>query len=728
MQETHPSICRFCHASCAILVDVEDGRAVRVRGDKKNPIYHGYTCPKGRALPEQHNHPERLLHSLKRMESGSHIPIPSEQVISEVAQRVEEIVDRHGPRSVALYLGTFSLPYPAGSPFAQAFMDAIESPMRFTSATIDQPGKLIAPALHGGWGGGSQPFVGSDVWMLVGCNPTVAKSIGVPAYNPAWYLNDAVKKGMQLIVIDPRRSEAAKQAAIHLQAKPGEDPTIIAGILRVIISEGLYDEDFVRSNARGFERLRERVEPFTPEYVARRADIPADDLVRAARIFAAGKKGMANAGTGPNMARRGNLLEYLLLCLNTLCGRWVREGEALPNPGVLMPPIKAKAQPLPTTPGWGFGEKIRVRGLADTMAGLPTAALADEILLEGEGQVKALFCLGSNPMAAWPDQERTYRAMQALDLLVTLDIKMSATAKLADYIVAPKLSLEQPGMSMPLESLTPYAMGYLVPYAHYTPQIVETPAGSDLLEEWEFFYGMAREMGKPLTIQAAYAWGPDMDAPARSEIDMEQKPSTEEIFEMLTREAHVPLAEVKKYPHGHVFEELETRVEPKDADCDDWLELADATMMDELAEVAEEAFGEDQDWPYRLICRRLLDVHNSAGRDIDKLVRKYKYNPAFMHPDDLQELGVEPGDLIEIRSNHAGIYGVAEAESNLRRGVVSMPHAYGEAPTLENDRRVRDIGSNTGRLTNNDADYDPYSGIPLMSTIPVTVERADSVG
>ena len=726
MLETHTSICRFCHAGCAILVDIEDGKPTRVVGDKANPIYHGYTCPKGRALPQQHLNPERLLHSMKRRAKGEYDPISSEQAMDEIAERVAEIVAKHGPRSVALYTGTFSFPYPAAAPMALAWLDAIGSPMRFTSATIDQPGKLIAPSLHGSWGGGAQTFVGADTWMLVGANPTVSKSIGVPSYNPAWYLDDAVKKGLKLVVIDPRRSEAAKKAEVHLQAKPGEDPSVLAGIIRIILEEGLVDHEFVGENAEGLERLRAFVDPFTVDSVAKRADVPATELVRAARVFAGGRRGMAQAGTGPNMSSRGMLTEYLLLCLNTLCGRWLREGEAIPNPGVLLPPISAKAQPIPPGPGWGFGEKLRVRNLTDTRAGLPTAALADEILLEGEGQVKALFCLGGNPMAAWPDQEKTYAAMRELDLLVTVDIKMSATAKLADYVIAPKLTLEQPGMTLPSETLTPYAMGYSVPYAQYAPVVVDPPAGSDVIEEWEFFYGLAQRMGLPLTVQAAYSWGPDMKKPARTDLDMQNKPTTEDVFEMLTRGSNVSLEEVKRHPHGHVFAELGGVVKPADPDCEAKLDLANELMMEELAEVAAEAgVREDaQELPFLLTCRRLLDVHNSAGRDIDKLVRKYRYNPAFMHPDDLADLGIASGDLVEIRSSHSAIFGVAEAETNLRRGIVSMPHAFGDAPTEENDARVREIGSNTGRLSSVERDYDPYSGIPLMSSIPVSVARA----
>src|SRR5690606_33194030 len=141
---------------------------------------------------------------------------------------------------------------------------------------------------------------------------------------------------------------------------------------------------------------------------------------------------------------------------------------------------------------------------ANTAAGLPTAALADEILLPGEGHVRALINVGGNPIAAWPDQLKTWEAMQALELNVMLDIKMSATSKLAHYVIAPKLSLEVPGFTAPTESLAPHAMGYPAPYGQYSPALVEPPPGSDLIQEWEFFYGLAERMNLPLTLAPSY--------------------------------------------------------------------------------------------------------------------------------------------------------------------------------------------------------------------------------
>jgi anaerobic selenocysteine-containing dehydrogenase len=343
---THPSICRFCHACCAILVDVEEGRPVRVIGDRSNPVYGGYTCAKGRQLPQQHAHPDRLLHSMKRVAKGRHEPIASEQAMDEIAAQVRSIVDRHGPRSIALYIGTYSGPYPVSAPAAVSWLLALGSRMVFTSSTIDQPGKSIANALHGRWLAGGWGFDEADTWLAVGTNPIVSMAGGLSA-NPGRRLRDAQARGLKLIVIDPRRCDLAGFADLFLQPRPGEDPTLLAAMLHIILHEERFDREFVHTHTRGVEELAAAVAPFDPDYAARRAGVSAEAIVEAARTFASGRRGSAVAGTGPNMAGRGNLTEYLLLCLNTLCGNWRRAGDPVANPGALLPPATPVAQAEP---------------------------------------------------------------------------------------------------------------------------------------------------------------------------------------------------------------------------------------------------------------------------------------------------------------------------------------------------------------------------------------------
>jgi anaerobic selenocysteine-containing dehydrogenase len=318
--------------------------------------------------------------------------------------------------------------------------------------------------------------------------------------------------------------------------------------------------------------------------------------------------------------------------------------------------------------------------------------------------------------------------MEALDLLVTLDMKLAATSRLAHYVIAPKLSLEVPGLSLSMEALeqTYVAMGYSEPYAQYTPAIVAPPPGSDLIEEWEFFYGLAQRMGLALKLYPTRAeTGVLRERSDAIDVDMVRKPTTDEIFAQLVARARVSLDEVKRHPHGAIFADPPILVAAGDPAATDRLDVGNAEMLGELAQVAREGAraAEVVGRPFRLVSRRMPNAYNSSGRDIAALTRGTPYNPAFLHPDDLAALGVAPGDTVRIASDHASILGIAEAAPELRRGVLSMSHAFGDAP--DRDREYREIGSTTGRLVDGEREYDPYTGIPRMSAIPVSIERAE---
>jgi anaerobic selenocysteine-containing dehydrogenase len=721
MAETRASICRFCHAGCAILVDIDDaGRPSRVRGDRSNPVYGGFTCEKGRQLSAQHRHPDRLLHSMHRTTTGTHEPITATRAMDEVAEKLRSIIAEHGPRSVAVYTGTCASRNPAGKPMLMALMNAIGSPMRFDSNTIDQPGKSVAAAMHGVWGAPPHGFDDADVALLIGGNPFVALSGGIPNPDPVRRVREARARGLRLLVIDPRRSETAAAADLHLQPLPGEDIAIVSCLLHVIIAERLYDEQFVTEHVHGFASLCAAVAPFTPELVAARAGIAAAELVDCACQFGGARRGVATSGTGPSFAGRGStLLEYLVMVLNTICGRYLRAGETLWNPGVLLPEMPHKAQATPPWPAYGYGEKLRIRGLADAACGLSTAALAEEILLPGDGQVRALICLGGNPAAAWPDHAKTVEALESLDLLVTLDIKMSATAALADYVIAPRLTLEIPGSTYVAEIMYHYAVGFglPVPYAQYTPAVVEPPAESDVIEEWEFFFGIAQRMGVQLELAPNFR-RPDQ---ALWLLDMSSPPDLDGLLEHLYQNGRVSLSEVKSHPGGAVFDADPLTVEPADAGWSGWLDVANAELLAELDSARSSWWPHEDAYPFRLLCRRHVGALNSSGLDLPKMQAK-PHNPAFMHPADLAALGLVSGDAVCVRSAVGEIRAVAEGDPTLRRGLVSMTHAYGGSGA--DDDHFRTVGSNLARLTRVDADFDRITGMPQLSNVAVAVFAA----
>ncbi|HXY91830.1 MAG TPA: molybdopterin-dependent oxidoreductase [Acidimicrobiia bacterium] len=723
---TTTSMCRLCTALCPIVVTVDDGRAVEVHGDRDAPLFGGYTCPKGRALPEIHSSPERLLHSLKRRPDGSYEPITNEQLVAEVADRLADIVERHGPRSVAMYTGTSNIAYPTMGGMAAAMLRALGSTMFFSAATIDQPGIMIANAVHGLWLGGRNRLEDADAWLFVGTNPVISKQfIGE---NPARQLHHAVERGMKLLVIDPRRTETARLAHVHLQPRPNEDATLVAAILHVLLREGMVDSHFVAENVDGLDELRRAVAPFTPEYAAARADVPVDDLVEAARLLGRARRGGTGGGTGVSMTSRSSLVSYLLLCIDSVRGFHAREGDRVERPNVLLPPNPAKAQAFAPYRAWDVGAKLRVRGLGQTVAGLPTGALAEEILTPGEGQIRALFNAGGSPMMAWPDQRRTQEALADLELFVTTDVWHSPTARAAHYVAATKMTFETPGMTQVTEGIKYHniAYGFSEPYAQYTPALLDPPAGSDLIEDWQLFYRVGQRLG--LSMSWLSVFGSPLgylEAPLEPiPLDMDHEPTTDELFEIMCRGSNVPLAEVKRHPHGHVFEHLqEQRVAPRDTGCEARLDVGNADLLAELHAIGSEDYvtvrERAAERPFLLVPRRENRVINSTGRNLPGLMRGRRYNPAFMSPVDLSALGLTPGDTVCIRSEHDAIVGIVEADHDLRPGVVSMSHGFGANPGEHEDPRVD--GANTNRLLRADADYDPITGMPRMGALPVSV-------
>lgn len=287
MTKLHHTICRACHAGCGVFVEIDKAEPVSVRGNPDDPLFKGFCCIKGQNFHATRNSTERLLHSQKRQPDGRYKDIPVAQAMDEIAAALNVMIAQHGPRCLATYSGTMAANSGAvNSAISTAFLKAVGSRMGFNSNTIDQPGKMVASALHGRWSAPAHNFAESDVLMLLGVNPLVAMSGGIPHHNPGRHLTDALNKGLTLIVIDPRRSETARRAQHFLQIKPGQDVPLLAAMLQYIIEEELFDTEFCETDIHGLEALRVEVSAFTPESVAERTGLEADQIRAAARAFA----------------------------------------------------------------------------------------------------------------------------------------------------------------------------------------------------------------------------------------------------------------------------------------------------------------------------------------------------------------------------------------------------------------------------------------------------------
>jgi len=709
--ETHKTFCRFCHANCAMEVDVEDGKVLEVRGDPDDPAYGGYTCMKGRELPDSHNAAHRLHHSLVRDANGEFQETPMDQALAHVASELRRIIDQYGPNSVAVFMGSGGFQNSAAMAASMSFTQGLGSRNFYTSVTLDQPAKVFTTARYGKWMAGPNTFSESDVAMFIGNNPIVSHYApvgGVPPFSPSRRIRDRKAEGLKLIVADPRESDVARLADIYLPVKPGEDPALLAGMLHVIIEEELYDRNFVSANVDGFEELAAAVKPMTPEVAAERAGVEADQLVAAARMFAGGSKGCAVTGTGPEMAGNGTLTEYLVTCLNTICARFRQEGEKAAIPGVFtVQQGTPRAQVGPPMAMFGAEgmPKSRFRGLGHLGWEMPCNVLADEILTPGDGQVRAFISVGGNPVVGFPDQAKMVEALDDLELFVQIDPWMSASAKRADVVLAPSQCLEREDITNLSE------WWHEEPYARYV-EAIATPPG-DVIDEYEMFWTLAKALGTEMQL----AGGP---------LPMDHKPTKEEFLDLMVEGSLMKPSQVRKDAQAAggaaiIYSDKHPVAEPADNEEFHRFDLNAGEMAAAITRYADDA-ATREGFEFKLISRRSKTRFNSIGHPLKKLQEKTTTNPAYIHPDDIAQLGLEEGGIVEITSPHATIHGVVKASDRVRRGLVSMAHAYGDADASKED--VRERGSSTNRLTSEVVDFDPITGQSLQSAIPVKLVAA----
>jgi anaerobic selenocysteine-containing dehydrogenase len=316
---------------------------------------------------------------------------------------------------------------------------------------------------------------------------------------------------------------------------------------------------------------------------------------------------------------------------------------------------------------------------------------------------------GGNPVVAWPDQELTIAAMKDLELLVVIDHRMSATAEFAHYVIAPTLSLERADV--------PHLMDrwFSAPYTNYTEAI--TPRLGDVMNEWEVFWELARRLNSTLPL-------PGGDAP------MDARPTDDEMLDLAYAGSRMSMDEVRRN-RMTIHPDKRLVAQPADPECTARFTVAPPDIVEEMVRVrAEEnsaaALGVDPAaFPYRLVSRRLKHVLNSFGSELSVLGAKGTTNPAYMNPDDMEDLDLADGDLIEVTSPRSSLRAVAESADDVRRGVISMAHSWGGSSLT--DEKVRDIGTPTNRLVSVERGHDPVNGMVVQSAIPVRVSVIERI-
>jgi len=709
---TVKTFCRNCGACCSMEIDVADNVMVAARPDGSVSPYGAYMCPKGLSALEFHRvGSERLRGSLKRQAEGSFAPIATDDAIAEIGDRLRALVDEHGPRAVAFYHGTAAYRSVLGGLMERAFVSALGTPNFFSTMTIDQSAKWVTMARMGMMASGKHTMRDVDVAILAGGNPLVSHQ-GAPfalaeSGAPARAFEALKARGGRFILVDPRRSETARYADLLIQPLPGHDAEIFAAIAHILLRDGAFDRDFVAKWCNGVEDLRAALAPFTPELAAARADVPVKQIEQAARWLGEAKKPYAGSGSGPSFATHSNTADHMIEVVNALCGGYRRAGDVVRNPGTLRP---KDAFEMAVSPTRAFEHEPRCLS-HDTGALLgefPSGLIAHEILADSPQRIRALISFGGDPLRAMGDPAFARAAFDKLDLLVSLDVRMNPTCAASDYVVATTTPFERAEISVPGDALFPE------PFVQYAAPVVERAPG--VIDEWEFFWGIAGRMGVPLTFKY-WNYGLRFEDIAEGlPLSATEKPRAEDLCRFLCANSAVSFEELLASPAGVRPRGGARAVLPAPGQGGR-LELCPSDVAAELAGVLEDE--PEAGSAYRLTSRRVLQAINGAYVDSKETRRRYPVNFAWMNPQDMADAGIAEHALVEVASEFGALRTRARGEERLRRGVVSITHMFG--PLTGSGDADADGGGNVGQLTSLTARREAVNFMPRFSAIPVNV-------
>lgn len=697
----HYRACHLCEAICGLAIETEsdEGGVPRIRsikGDPQDSFSRGHVCPKAVALQDIQDDPDRLRQPLRRVGSEWQ-PIGWDEAFALVASRLGEIRERHGNDAVAVYQGNPSVHNYGLMTHSNYFLGLLKTRNRFSATSVDQlPHHLVSQQMYGHGLLIPIPDIDHTDFMLVlGGNPLASNGSIMTVPDVEKRLKALKARGGRLVVVDPRRSETAAIADRHLFIRPGQDAALLLGILNTLFEENLGRPTPLPVD--GLERVREAVAVFDAESMSVRCGVPAESIRQLARDFAAAERAVCYGRMGVSTQAFGTLCQWLVQLINLVTGNLDRVGGAL----CTSPALDLVA----STSGGHFGRwRSRVSGLPEYGGELPVAALAEEILGEGEGQVRALVTVAGNPVLSTPNGRRLEQALDGLEFMLSIDLYINETTRYADLILPPTAPLEHDHYD------TTFNVFAVRNVTRFNEAVLPRPEGA--LHDWEIFVGLAR----------AFA--------ARNGLELKPTLEPQQMIDLGLRagaygdrsEHRLSLATLREHPHGIDLGPLRPNLAPRLKTVGQRIQAAPPLFVDDLQRFAAQPLpASDQ---LLLIGRRHVRSNNSWMHNYHRLVKGKPRHQLLMHPRDLEGRGLVDGQRVRVRSRVGSVEVEVAASSEMMPGVVSLPHGWGHArPGVQLAIARAQAGASANDLID-ERHLDLLSGNAALNGLPVEVEAA----
>jgi anaerobic selenocysteine-containing dehydrogenase len=683
------SVCSHdCPDACSVEVQVEDGRAVRLRGNPGHAVTRGFLCGKVARYLDRVYAPDRLLHPMRRTGAkgeGRFERISWDEALDTIAARLTSIAAEFGPEAVLPYSYGGTMGYLNNAGMDRRFFHRFGASL--LARTICAEAGAAGLTATNGLRAGTEPEQFRHAKLILAWGANI---LGTNVH--LWpFIVEARRNGARFYVIDPHRNRTARQADWHLPINPGADLALVLGMLHVILGEGLYDDDYVTRYTQGFEDLRERVKQYPPHEVAPLTGLPAEDIVRLAREYATVRPAVIRLNYGLQRSERGGMAVRTIAMLPAVTGSWREVGGGLQLSTSHAFRLCRDKLEMP---------ELYQRSLGRTPRTINMVELGKALLELDRPPVKALFVYNSNPAAVAPNQDRVLRGLAREDLFTVVSEQFQTdTADYADLLLPATTFLEHTDL-------------YFA-YGHYHLQLarpVIAPLG-EAIPNVELFRRLAKRLGfqEP-------CFDDSEDDMIRALLDTEHPWVRGITLEDLDREHSIRLRVSKPgtpflpFAHG-AFETPSGKCELRAGG----LAAQGLDPLPSYKPPTESRFGDSglrRQYPLELISPKASDLVNSTFGNV--ACGAAAGSRIEIHPRDAARRGIASGDIVRVFNGRGSVRLIAAVGDAVAPGVVCAEAVRWNKRSPDN-RNVNVLASD--RLTD-------LGGGPTFYSTLVEVERA----
>lgn len=735
LETVHHRICPLCEACCGLEIKVQSGTVTSIKGHAQDVFSAGYICPKGVALKNLHEDPDRLRSPLIKR-NGTFVEASWDEALAEIERRLLPLLAAHGRDASAVAVGNPASHKIGLLTYFGKLARALGTRNIFSASTLDQmPKQLASGLIFGHWLSIALPDIArTDLLLVIGANPLASNGSmwTVPDFKGKARAMQA--RGGKLIVIDPRRTETAALADAHHFIRPGADVFLLAAMVQTLFAEKRVRLGTVAAWVNGVEEVERAVAAFTPEAVTARCAIDAGTIRALARELADTERACVYGRIGTCTQEYGTLASWLVDVLNVLTGHLDKPG------GAMFAKAAAFASNTTGQPGKGKGVTTgrhfaRVSGAPEVYGELPMTCLAEEIETAGAGQIRALFTVATNPVLSSPNGPRLAAALDRLDFMVSLDIYLNETTRHADVIL--------PGLS-PLEDFhcdVAFPQLSWRNHARYSPAVLTRPEGAP--EEWQTLMKLAAIVrGEGVQTDVNALDDAEFAEDARRLAGANAAAVIEATSALKGPQRLLDVA-LRSGPYGDLFGakpdgltlakvmasnsaggidlgELQARIPEMLRTPSGKVELAAPALLADLARPAADLTRPVPD--LMIIGRRDVRTNNSWMHNLPTLAKGPFRCTALVHPVDAERLQLQDGGLARIASGSRSIQAQVQISAEMMPGVVSLPHGWGhDLPGTRLRLAAERPGVNLNALLD-DQLRDPLSGNAVLGGVAISMQ------